>query len=291
MGVFLVFGHHKKGLFQNLKTHTLYLTDLDGTLLNSEKQVSASTVSLMNALVDRGAKITIASARSPVGLQMIDFHGMRFSAPLVLMNGVLLYDYASRQIVDSVSWQCDTARAVLDCCAAFGKYPFVYRVNGHAMDIQYTNLTSPLERQFLKDRDGIAPGNFRHVETIDVEGAAYCSMQDTYELLHPLYEKLLAMEDVDGVLYSDTYHENNWYLEVFSRRAGKGEGVKRSAKAVGATRIVVFGDNYNDLSMFQVADVACAVANAEPGVKTKADVLIGSNDDDGVARFITQDFE
>jgi len=49
---------------------------------------------------------------------------------------------------------------------------------------------------------------------------------------------------------------------------------------------VVFGDNLNDLPMMAVADVAVAVENALPEVKAKADVVIGPNTDDAVARWI-----
>jgi hydroxymethylpyrimidine pyrophosphatase-like HAD family hydrolase len=59
---------------------------------------------------------------------------------------------------------------------------------------------------------------------------------------------------------------------------------------MGVERVVVFGDNLNDLSMFEVADLAVAVDNALPEVKAAADVVIGANTTDAVARFIAEDF-
>jgi len=61
-------------------------------------------------------------------------------------------------------------------------------------------------------------------------------------------------------------------------------------KQLGANRLVVFGDNNNDLPMFRIADESYAVSNAIPAVLAAATGVIGSNDDDAVARWVTDDF-
>ena len=66
----------------------------------------------------------------------------------------------------------------------------------------------------------------------------------------------------------------------------KARAVQDLARQLGADRIVVFGDNLNDLSMMAVADEAVAVANAFPEVKAAADVVIGPNSADSVAKYI-----
>ena len=71
----------------------------------------------------------------------------------------------------------------------------------------------------------------------------------------------------------------------------KAEAVLRLKKMTGADRLVVFGDNLNDLSMFEVADVAVAVGNALPAVKSAADYVTEINTADSVARFIEQDYD
>ena len=65
-----------------------------------------------------------------------------------------------------------------------------------------------------------------------------------------------------------------------------GEPIKRLANELGATRIIVFGDNRNDLSMMRIADHSVAVANAYDEVKAQADEVIGCNDDDAVVKWI-----
>ena len=75
-------------------------------------------------------------------------------------------------------------------------------------------------------------------------------------------------------------------LEVFSADASKANALRRLKKLVGADRVVVFGDNINDLPMMREADVAVAVGNAVEEVKRAATVVIGPNTDDSVARYI-----
>jgi len=69
----------------------------------------------------------------------------------------------------------------------------------------------------------------------------------------------------------------------------KAAAIREVARRHGARRIVVFGDNLNDLSMFAVADTAVAVGNALPQVKAAADITIGSNDADAVAEYICKE--
>ncbi|MDE5810234.1 MAG: HAD hydrolase family protein, partial [Muribaculaceae bacterium] len=90
--------------------------------------------------------------------------------------------------------------------------------------------------------------------------------------------------------YPDIFDPTTALIEVFAPEVSKAAAVKRLQESVGADRLVVFGDNLNDLSMMKVADVAVAVENAQPEVKQHADVVIAANDFDSVARYISADF-
>lgn len=268
----------------------LYVTDLDGTLLRGDAMLSARSVALLNCLIGQGALISVASARSPVGVEMTNLREVRFSLPLVLMNGVMLYDLSSGRILESCAWPPETASAVLELCRQGGKTPFLYRVEKGQMDISFTALTSEGERSFYRKRVEKFPAMFRQTPAYNPEGAVYCSMQDREEVLRPIRKKLESLPEVKSVLYADTYREENWYLEIFSARAGKANGVRRLRERAGAEQVTAFGDNYNDLDMLALADTACVVRNGAPDVKAKADVILASNEEDGVAEYILGDF-
>lgn len=269
---------------------TLYITDLDGTLLHNNKRISERSAFILNGLIEKGALLSVASARSLIGIHMINLNDVHFRVPLVLMNGVLLYDFETKRILDSCIWEGNTADDVLRICISGGKTPLLYRVINGKMDISFKKLTSEGENIFYRDRAALFPESFRQVEQYITEGTVYYSMQDRCELLEPIRDKLTALPDVECVLYKDTYLENNWYLEIFSKHAGKGNGTKKLRERLGVNRVVAFGDNLNDLPMFKAADIACAVANGEDITRNAADFVVLSNEEDGVAKFIRQDY-
>ena len=75
-------------------------------------------------------------------------------------------------------------------------------------------------------------------------------------------------------------------MEIYSGRASKGSGVRKLKALCKAERVVVFGDNYNDMDMFQAADEGYAVENAVEELKAAATGVIGSNREDGVAKWL-----
>ena len=272
--------------------NTLYMTDLDGTFLQPNQSISPRTAAIINQLAAQGCRFSICTARSLIGLQMLPLDQVRFTAPMVLMNGVMLYDYEHRTILDQMAMSPAVVAQVVDIFARHGKNPFLYRVEGNRVFSHYTALTSVGERAFLDSRLQRFPELFRQAAEYDTtREAVYFSMQDTRACLQAVQQELAQeVPSVTTTLYKDNYMENNWYLEIFDCRAGKDNGVRRVKQRLGADRLVVFGDNDNDLPMLHIADVACVVGNGVPTAQAAADVIIGRNDQDGVAVYMQQDW-
>jgi hypothetical protein len=79
------------------------------------------------------------------------------------------------------------------------------------------------------------------------------------------------------------------FLTILHKDADKAHGIRSVSEAVGfdLNKLTVFGDNYNDIGMFELAKNAVAVANAQEGVKRKADIVLAhTNDEDAVARYL-----
>ena len=78
---------------------TLYISDLDGTLLTPQKELSPRTVEIINRLLDQGMLFSVATARSAAtAVELLS--PLRLSAPGVLLNGALIYDFAKKEYVD-----------------------------------------------------------------------------------------------------------------------------------------------------------------------------------------------
>ena len=89
------------------------------------------------------------------------------------------------------------------------------------------------------------------------------------------------------MFYSDNY-TGCYFLEILSSKVSKGISADFVKKYVKADRMVAFGDNLNDISLFQYANEGYAVENAHEKLKEIATGVIGRNDDDAVAEFISE---
>ena len=276
----------------SVNKRTLYVTDLDGTLLDNDARISDKTAAMLNQLIADGAAVTVASARGVTGVGLVGGGDVNFRLPLILMNGAVFYNLDEKIIDDACMWDVETAVEVLRVCEDAGRTPFLYRVHEGQMLVEFVRLSSDGERRFFDDRNVRHSGFYNQVERYHISdgGFVYISMQDTAEVLAPIREKLMLIDDVDTVMYHDIYNDGNWFLEASSARSGKGNAVSRLREQTRAERVVVFGDNLNDMSMFEVADVRCAVENAHPDLIAAADYVIGSNNNDGVAEFIVNDY-
>ena len=89
--------------------------------------------------------------------------------------------------------------------------------------------------------------------------------------------------------YHDIFDYDLGYLEIYAADTTKANAIRHLADELGVERVVVFGDNLNDIPMMKMADWSVAVGNAFDEVKACASEVIGTNEEDSVARWIVQD--
>ncbi len=98
----------------------------------------------------------------------------------------------------------------------------------------------------------------------------------------------LSDNGVHVTFSEDVYTPGDWCLELTAAKATKATAVNELREELGARRVVCFGDNQNDLPMFDIADWAVAVSNAAPDIRAAAHEVTTTNDTDGVAHWITR---
>ncbi len=267
---------------------TLYITDLDGTLLRDDQTISGHTVETLNRLISRGMMVSVASARGTIGVRLIGLDRIHFRTPLILLGGVLLYDLSRRRIVQCCEMPSSTVSAVLQTFRSLGREPQLYRRRGDEVHIFYSSLT-PAEESFIHrvDREGNSYERFYHrVPYLKSSAAVFFSCQGTLAEQQTLLSRLEGIAGIRAVLYRDNYLENNWFVEICREDADKGQAARRLQQRVHAQRVVAFGDNRNDIPLFRAADLALCVDNGSDEAKAVADRLIPSNQEDGVASFL-----
>lgn len=271
-------------------TKTLYITDLDGTLLNNEAEVSDYTVTVLNRLIDAGMHFSVATARTAASAKII-LKDVRFTVPVVLMSGVLIHDPIQNRYIKVEGLQPDTVGQIVRILKRHGVTGFMYGLNGETQMTYYETLDPQPLRQFYEERIAKYYKTFTQVASFsDVGGdVIYLTLRDEKARLMPVFDALREVCGIEVMLYHDNYDEKLWYVECFSDKASKYNAVRYLRETYGYERIVCFGDNLNDLPMFRACDERYAVANAKAEVKAAATaVLDRSNDGDGVARWLLE---
>ena len=274
-----------------LEEKTLYITDLDGTLLNSCKEVSEFTSDCINTLIAKGVNFSIASARSAV-LTVRLLSGLNINVPVVLMNGVVIYDLCRSKYIKTEYIPVDAVNAVLSILNEFDITGFMYAVRNDNLITYYENLDSSANRDFYDERVKKYYKSFEQVDSFlnktKSSSIIYFSLIDEYERLSMVLKDLKDQPDIDMVLYKDIYTENLWYLEIYSINASKYNAVRYIREYYNFDKIIGFGDNLNDIPLFKACDECYAVSNAVYELKEKATGIIADHNSDGVARFIVE---
>ncbi|MBR0447007.1 MAG: HAD hydrolase family protein [Clostridia bacterium] len=267
---------------------TLYITDLDGTLLQNDQSLSDRTVETVNRLISRGMMISAATARGTIGIQVVHLDRIRFRHPIIMLGGVLTFDTAHRRILHSCDLSSGTVSAVLQAFRRVGRSPQLYRRRGNEVHIFYTELTAEEEKFIHRtDKNGRTFDHYYHrVPYLKNTPAIFFSCQGPRAKQEELYAALEGISGIRVIMYADTYAEDNWFLEICRDDADKGTAARRLCQRVGADRMVAFGDNRNDIPLFREADLALCVANGSDEAKAVADRIIGSNTEDGVAEYL-----
>lgn len=267
---------------------TLYISDLDGTLLNNNALLSDDTVSGLNSIIAKGISFTVATARTSATVVKM-LRDVNISLPVILMNGVAIYDLKNEKYVVTENISSSGKKVLLETIKKYIGSGFIYTIDDDRLSTWFENADSPAARAFIAERERIYGKKFSKVDSFDDcfdRNIVYYSIDDMREKLIDAYEILKMCDELHVEFYRDIYNTEHWYLEVCSCTASKKNAVKRLRNILNAERVISFGDNLNDIPMFEASDEAYAVANAKDEVKNRADGIIKSNMENGVVEFL-----
>ncbi|MCD7890376.1 MAG: HAD family hydrolase [Ruminococcus sp.] len=270
---------------------TLFISDLDGTLLNSHGEISEYTAGAINSFIEKGIHFSFATARSVYSAVPIT-SAIRINAPCILMNGVSIYDIGRNRYLSSEFIPVGASEKIISAFEKYGVEYFLYKIHNGVLTACYTKITSRVLKSFAEVRKNNYKKPFLQYPTLrDAadEGTVYYTTTGEYETLLPVKNEIESISGVDYAFYEDTYTKK-WFLEIFSASASKANGIKKLRRDFGFDRVICFGDNLNDMPMFRESDISVAVANAKTELKNAADFIVLSNDEDGAARWIIEKF-
>lgn len=270
---------------------TLFVTDLDGTLLNNRAEVTQETVEILNELIGAGMMIAYATARSWHSAYKITKE-IHFSTPCSTYNGTFLVSHADGKKLDTRTLDRASADFYIDHMVGAGLYPMVDKLEkGREKVVWVAGRENDGLLRYIQSREGDERLSPVSDPAVLKEGETYyiSAIGEKHEMLE-LYHGLQLKTDCHVCLQEDTYTKGEYWIEVYRKDASKAFGVKRLQSLMGAETVVCFGDNANDIPMFQISDACYAVENAIEPLKELATGILLSNEENGVARFLRNAF-
>ena len=261
-------------------------TDIDGTLLNADRQLSARTIAAIQGIRDR-MPVILASSRMPSAM----FHLQRELGierhPLICYNGgyVLYFDkHQEMQVFDSVTIPPAVMTSIVDLSEGSGIHISLYREDEwHAPGLdQWTER----EQRITKVAATIE-GNRSVLRRwmVNGYGGHKVMCMGPAEEIHQLHQALANKHGDDIHIYIS----RPTYLEIAPISISKGSALRDILSRhyqITMEEVLAFGDNYNDIDMLQAVGMGVAVANSRPEVLAIAREITAKSTDDGVAMTI-----
>lgn len=274
----------------------LYVTALDGTLLNSNAALSDTSIKLLNELIESGVNITYSTSHSFYSASKM-LKDVKFKLPCIVYNGAYVVDAATGEILRKNLLSHDIYNDILAMNKFFHLNPFIYgkTVDGEER-LLYDTTCNNAQDDFIDVR---ISRNDKRLCMIKNCAPLKEVMRVTF-LYHldeiiPLRDSILKKygDSISIKIAEDVYHKNFYRLEFSDAYANKGDMLTYLSKAlgIGLNNTTVFGDQTDDLEMFSMAGKSVAVSNAAEDVIKMADETIGSNDEDSVVKYIRENIQ
>ncbi len=269
---------------------TLYVTDLDGTLLTHEERISEYSLEKLNSLVDRGLLFTYATARSAASAARAT-QGLKRNIPVVLYNGALIYDYNTDTPLYASYFDEEGKRYVLHVLRSFGICPFIYGATREREHIKWIpDRASEGMKRYLSRREGDT-----RLVPVDNDDDLLDGYVFYFKCIGPGDQigeawNVLKYDPRFVCIYHQEMYQNDFWMEISTRGANKAKGVLFLKDYLKCDNVVCFGDTSNDSDMFDICDEKYAVENADEWLKEKATGVIGFCEEDGVAKWLEENY-
>ncbi|MBV9874555.1 MAG: HAD family phosphatase [Verrucomicrobia bacterium] len=266
----------------------LFAIDVDGTLLDRAHRLRSEVKEAVNRLASSGVKVVLATARSPQAVVEI-VKQFDFAPSLICFSGGWIgeLDAESRHPANvrlDLRLPLDIARSIVSLAINQGVEPNVFTPDSWRVrkltdeiteEIEIVNLQPVVSDELLAG--DIEPSKIMLISRLDIADTALPSIERSIRSL-----SAIAVSTI-------TYSKRN-YLEILPVDVNKAKAIAALSQFLGVDRSEVagVGDGLNDLEMLSEAGFAIAMGNASDRLKTAADLVVGSNDEAGVAQAVTE---
>lgn len=264
--------------------YQILVLDLDGTLTNSQKEITKPTKDALIEIQEAGKKVVLASGRPTYGVEPLakQLHLEKYGSYILSFNGARITDCRSGQIIYNKALPEDSFS---DIYSIASKYQ---------VDILAYSPTELLS--------GLTPNKYSEIES-RINHMEIRKLNNFLEEVKAFPNNKFLLtgepEEIEKVRqemlthfrgYLNIYCSDPFFLEIMPQKIDKAFSLQRLLNSIGLTsdEMICCGDGYNDVTMIEYAGLGVAMQNAQPLVLEKADFITKSNDEDGVLHVINQ---
>lgn len=261
--------------------YKMIVLDLDGTLTNRDKVITPRTKQSLMEAQKRGIKVVLASGRPTYGVVPLaqELELENYGGYILSFNGGMITDCCTRKVIFKQELPVEANRRIVELAKKEQVDILTYQ------DMQI--LTNNPENRYAKLESRINHLKLKQVDNLE-------------EHLDFPVPKFLMLDDGDYLALVEArvkaalgknfsvYRSDPFFLEILPRNIDKAQSLAQLLKLLGMEReeMIACGDGYNDLSMIEFAGLGVAMENAVRPVRSSADYVTFSNNDDGVAHVV-----
>lgn len=258
-------------LFEDI-SKVIIMSDMDGTLLNSDKKITEKDRTAIEKFISLGGKFTVSTGRTLEAFEQYR-RILDLRMPVVLYNGGIIYDYSAQKVMYA-EYLPDSARAITEELSED-----MQSAGGEVLKLDRTYVfRNNYYQQYHTNLCGISP-EYTDLSGISDDGWLKVLFAMSPEDI-PVMEKIIAEKNYSTV---DFVKSSGIFIEMLPHNISKGSALDEYRKLDGMNNctFVAVGDFDNDIEMIQSADLGVCPANAEDSVKKVAGLVLENTCDNG----------
>lgn len=249
--------------------------DIDGTLYNSEKQVTEYTKNVLTKAKNKGIYVVLCSGRTNKDVCEIS-KDVNASKYVIASNGAFVYNYVDDVDIFESVMEKENLEKMWILCEKEKKWELIIESKEQAYINELMFRRRPERFVKINKIDDISNKKiFQMVINIEESGK---------------YDKVKEILEKETKIWTPNYGKGTRtaFFDINNKNIDKGIGIQHLIKDLGIKKeeTIGFGDGVNDLAMFRECKIGVAMGNAEQELKNMADYITLKNDEDGVAKFI-----
>ncbi|QBH96748.1 pyridoxal phosphatase [Limnobaculum zhutongyuii] len=261
--------------------------DLDGTLLNSQKQILQESLDTLALARQQGVKVVIVTGRHHVAIHPF-YQALQLDTPAICCNGTYTYHYQKQQVLSGTPLTKSQATRVAQLLRNHPIQSLMYIDNA----MTFEQKDDSIDRWYAwaaRLPENQRP-NMLHVDKFETaidqannvwKFATSSDDEDALNHFSKLVEKELGLAC-----------ERSWHNQIDLAQQGNSKGNRLrewvESQGISMNNVIAFGDNLNDVSMLSQAGLGVAMGNSSDEVKMHANLVAGENDTPTIANIIRE---